>query len=120
MRNLIDLLNRSADEFGDGVAAIYRGDPVSFVELRALVERFSRALRGIGVGPGDRVALVMPNCLHSMVCYLGAIRAGAVAVPVNIRLKPEEMRFILGDVGARVLIAHERTWPTVSEAIESV
>lgn len=118
MRNLIDLLNRSAGEFGDGVAAIDRGDPVSFVELRDLVERCASALRHhAGVGPGDRVALVMPNCLHSIVCYLGAVRAGAIAVPVNIRLTAEEMRFILGDVGARVIIAHERTWPTVREAI---
>lgn len=119
-RNLIDLLNRSADEFGDGVAAICRGDPVSFAELREMVERLSRALRSVGVGPGDRVALVMPNCLHSIVCYLAAIRAGAIAVPVNIRLKPEEMRFIIGDVGARVLVAHERTWVTVSEALEGL
>lgn len=118
MRNLIDLINRSAEQFGDGVAAIYRGDPVSFVDLRDLVERCARALRHhAGVGPGDRVALIMPNCLHSMVCYLGAIRAGAIAVPVNIRLTAEEMGFILGDVGARVVIAHERTWPTVAEAI---
>jgi acyl-CoA synthetase (AMP-forming)/AMP-acid ligase II len=120
MRNLIDLLNRSADQFGGGVAAVYRGDPVSFASLREMIERFSRVLRGIGVGPGDRVALVMPNCLHSIVCYLGAIRAGAIAVPVNIRLKPEEMRFILGDVGARVLVAHERTWESVSEALEGL
>ena len=120
MRNLIDLLNRSADQFGGGVAAVYRGDPVSFASLREMIERFSRVLRGIGVGPGDRVALIMPNCLHSIVCYLGAIRVGAVAVPVNIRLKPEEMRFILGDVGARVLVAHERTWESVSEALEGL
>ncbi len=121
MHNLIDLLNRSADEFGDGVAAIYRGDPVSFTHLRELVERFSRALRShLGIGPGDRVALIMPNCLHSVVCYLGAIRAGATAVPVNIRLSAEEMHFILGDVGARVIVAHQRTWPTVAEAIEGI
>ncbi len=120
-RNLIDLLNRSADEFGDGVAAIYRGDPVSFAGLRERVSRVSRALRAhVGVRPGDRVALVMPNCLHSVVCYLGAIRAGAIAVPINVRLTPPEMRFIIGDVGARVVIAHERTWPTVSEALEDL
>ncbi|MEA3399771.1 MAG: long-chain-fatty-acid--CoA ligase [Armatimonadota bacterium] len=120
MRTLIDLLNRSADEFGDGVAAIYRGDPVSFAELRGLVERFSRALRDLRVEPGDRIGLVMPNCLHSVVCYLGAIRAGAIAVPVNVRLTAEEMRFILGDVGARLIVAHERTWQTVREALDGL
>lgn len=118
MRNLIDLLEHAAEDFGDGVAAVDRDEAVSFVELRGLVERCARALHHhAGVGRGDRVALAMPNCLHSVVCYLGAIRAGAVAVPINIRLTAEEMRFILGDVGARVIIAHDRTWPTVREAI---
>lgn len=121
MRNLIELLNQAADEFGDGVAAIYHGDPVSFIELRQRVRECARALRNhVGIEPGDRVALIMPNCLHSVVCYLGAISTGAIAVPVNIRLSAEEMRFILGDVGARVIIAHERTWPTVAEALEGL
>ena len=120
MRNLIELLNRSATDFRDRVAVVHRGDPVSYTGLRAKVEQFSRGLHALGIERGDRVALIMPNCLHSIVCYLGAIRAGAIAVPVNIRLKPEEMRFVLSDVGARLVVAHERIWPAVSEALKDV
>ncbi len=118
MRTLIELLDRASTEFGERVAAIHRGDSLTYAQLRELVETFASDLRArFDVGRGDRVALVMPNCLHSVICYFGVIRAGAVAVPINIRLKPEEMKFILGDVEARVVIAHGRTWQTVREAI---
>ena len=48
----------------------------------------------------------------------GAVRAGATALPVNIRLKPEEMRFILGDAAPVVAVIHEKVWATASQAIE--
>ncbi len=121
MRNLIELLNTAVARYGDRVAAIDGCDSVSFSELGQVIENFSRHLREFfDVGPGDRVALVMPNCLHSVICYLGVIRTGATAVPVNIRLKAEEMAFIIGDVEARLLVAHERTWPTVSVALSDL
>ncbi|HUS81090.1 MAG TPA: AMP-binding protein, partial [Armatimonadota bacterium] len=118
MRNLIELLVQASGDYGDRVAAIHRGGPVTYARLADLIERFSRHLRErFGIGPGDKVALVMPNCLHSAICYLGVIRTGAIAVPVNVRLKAGEMAFIIGDVEARLLIAHGRTWATVSEAL---
>ena len=76
MRHLIELLDASVSLFSDRAAAIHSGGSVTFGELGDLVEAFSRHLRErFGVGPGDRVALVMPNCLHSAVCYLGVIRS---------------------------------------------
>ena len=118
MRTLIELLDYASAEYGERVAAVYRGDSLTYADLARLVESFSRNLRArFDVGPGSRVALVMPNCIHSVICYLGVIRTGAVAVPVNIRLKAQEMKFILQDAGAHVVIAHERTWPTVSKVI---
>ncbi len=120
-QSIIELLDAAVERYDERVAAIHSGDSFTYRELAELIERFSRHLRErFAAGPGDRVALVMPNCLHSVVCYLGVIRTGAIAVPVNIRLKPEEMRFILGDVGARVVIAHGRTWATVSEAMQGL
>jgi long-chain acyl-CoA synthetase len=120
-QSIIELLDAAVERYDERVAAIHSGDSFTYRELAELIERFSRHLRErFAAGPGDRVALVMPNCLHSVVCYLGVIRTGAIAVPINIRLKPEEMRFILDDVGARVVIAHGRTWATVSDAMEGL
>ena len=83
-----------------------------------MIAGFAGALRRqLGVSPGDRVGLIMPNCVHSISCYLGTVRAGAIALPVNIRLKAEEMAFILKDAGVRSLVVDRRVWPTVWEAV---
>ena len=117
MRNLNELWSAAAGEFADRVAAHHLDRSYTYAELDRMIGGFAAGLSSrLGAEPGDRVALVMPNCLHSIVCYLGAIRAGAIALPVNIRLKAEEMRFILEDAGAEVLVVHRTVWPTVREA----
>jgi len=121
MRNLNDLWSLAAAEFCDRTAVIYADREHTYRELDGLIRGFAAGLRSrFGLAPGDRVALLMPNCLHSIVCYLGAIRAGAIALPVNIRLKADEMRFILDDAGAKAAVVHGNLWPTVREAIRDL
>lgn len=117
MKNLNELWATAAEECADQCAVICDDARTSYRELDRMIRAFAGGLRRLSVGPGDRVGLVMPNCLHSIVCYLGAIRAGAVALPVNIRLKPDEMRFILEDAGAKVIIAHEAVLKSLREAV---
>ena len=121
MNNLSDLWRLAAEEFAEATAVLYEGRETTYRELDALIEAFAGGLRErCGIEPGERVALVMPNCLHSIVCYLGAIRAGAIALPVNVRLKAEEMRFILQDAEAAVVVAHSTTRSAVQEALLGV
>ncbi len=121
MRNLNELWSAAASEHADRTALIHLGAEYGYADLDRMIRAFAGALQSAcGVRPGDRVALVMPNCLHSVVCYLGAVRAGAIAIPINIRLKPEEMRFILQDAGASVAVVHEKTWPSAGEALEGI
>jgi len=121
MRNLNELWSVAASQFGERPAVLYSGRAYTYADVDRLVRAFAGALQSrLGVEPGDRVALVMPNCLHSIVCYLGAIRAGAIALPVNVRLKAEEMRFILEDAAPEVAVAHRTTWPTVQQAAEGL
>ncbi len=118
MRDLSELWGNAVEQFGDRTAAIFEGEETSYAELDRMIGAFATSLRNLGVERGDRVALLMPNCLHSIICYLGAVRAGATALPVNIRLKPEEMRFILGDAAPTLAVIHERVWGTASQAID--
>ena len=121
LHNLNDLWNRAAGEFPDRTAVIHRDHAYSYAELDGLIRAFATAARErLGVQPGDRVALVMPNCLHSIVCYLGLIRLGAIALPINIRLKPSEMRFMFQDVAPVAAVVHESLRETVEEALEGV
>ncbi len=60
-----------------------------------------------GLAPGDRVAILMANCPEYLVAQLGAWHAGLVAVPVNARLHPEEVAYILADSGASMVVTDE-------------
>ncbi|NPV45721.1 MAG: long-chain-fatty-acid--CoA ligase [Armatimonadetes bacterium] len=121
MRNLTDLWTQAATKHATRIAVIHDGREYTYAELDHMIGSFAAGLReDYDIAPGDRVALVMPNCLHSIVCYLGCIRAGATALPINIRLKAGEMRFMLEDAGARLVIVHKTLWETVQEAIQGL
>ena len=121
MQNIIELLSATVDAFPDKVAAICGEDECTYAELDALVRRVSGHLRERwGLGPGDKAAILMPNCAEFVVCYLSIIRTGATALPVNIRLKPPEIQFILDDAGACALIAHEQTWPLARQVLQEL
>ena len=80
--------------------------------------RLANGLRGLGLGKGDRVAVLAYNCLEWMEIYVAAARAGLVAVPVNFRLAVPEIAFVLNDSGARVLIVQTAFRDTVRSVRE--
>ena len=67
--------------------------------------RVAGMLREAGVGPGDRVGIMLPNVPYFPVAYYGVLRLGAVVVPMNVLLKGREVRYYLEDPGAKALIA---------------
>src|SRR6202012_4630519 len=75
-------------------------------------------LRSLGVGKGDRVALLMPNSVEFCCLFYGAAKIGAVAVPLNTRLAAPELEFILSDSGSKVLIYGD-AFATAAEAIKT-
>jgi fatty-acyl-CoA synthase len=81
---------------------------LTYAELNARVNRLAHALVGVGVGRGDRVAALMFNSNEYMEVALALGKLGAILVPLNYRLAPPELEYILNDSGARVLIyGHE-------------
>ena len=90
-----DLVARAAAEHGDREAVIDGAERLTFTELAARVRQAGRALIAWGVRPGDRVALWAPNSAEWIVTALAAVSAGAVLVPLNTRLKPAEVGYLL-------------------------
>src|SRR5437899_5639069 len=87
--------------------ALIQGDRVlSYGELDARADRVAGGLRGLGVEPGDRVALLFSNDWRFAEVLFGTMRLGAVAVPLNIRMGDEALAYVLGDAEARVLVAN--------------
>src|ERR1700720_2446434 len=78
------------------------------------------ALRAAGVKPGDRVAFLSMNCHRLLEVYFGALGGGAIPLPLNIRLAPHELPFILNDAGAKILFLEKDFLAAVDSFRQSV
>ncbi|KAA9156918.1 long-chain-fatty-acid--CoA ligase [Amycolatopsis acidicola] len=99
-----DHLTRHAFTRPDATAVRFEGRSFSWRELHRRVRALAGWLSGRGVGRGDRVAILMTNRPEFLETLIAANALGAIAVPVNFRLAPAEIAYILGDSGASVLI----------------
>ena len=102
--SVFGMLESSARTYPQQPAIAWFGKKISYRELLADVERCSAALAGLGVGPGDRVAFVMPNCPQFVIAYYATARIGAIAVGNNPLYTKREMEHQLRDSGAKVVI----------------
>ena len=78
----------------------------TYAQFAAKVEHVAQAWLGKGLQPGDRIALHMRNSIELATCYYACFAAGFVAVPVNTRLTPEEISYVLDHSGAKAYLAH--------------
>lgn len=102
------VLDRMACDFADHLALVTPERSLTFGELRAEVRQAAAAIAGLGVHPGDRVAIWSPNTWHWVVACLATHYAGAVLVPVNTRYTAEEATDILARTRTPLLIAMGR------------
>jgi fatty-acyl-CoA synthase len=77
---------------------------VTYAELEARARGMALALQDLGVGPGERVAIVSPNAARFLVSYFGVSGYGRILVPVNYRLNADEISYIVGHSGSSVLL----------------
>ena len=112
-------------EFRDRAAAYY-ADKVGVVDgersftYRMFAERSHRlanALVDLGVAPGDRVSFLTYNTHHLLEAYFGVLEAGAVLNPVNVRLTPHDIGYILDHAASRVLVFHRDFLPLVESIV---
>jgi len=117
-----DFLDRAALVYGDRVAVVDEpGVPgswgrVTYTELQRRAWGMARALGAMGVGPGERVAIISPNAARFLCSFWGVSAYGRILVPVNYRLNGEEVRYIIGHSGATVVLVD----PEYDEAMRSI
>ena len=106
-------MNLASTVIGDGshdpdaIAVKLDDIALNYAALSVATAHFSGLLAERGIEPGDRVGIMLPNLPHFPVCYYGALRRGAVVVPMNVLLKRREVAYYLADSGAKVLFAWE-------------
>jgi long-chain acyl-CoA synthetase len=108
MASLISALDENAEREPDRLACVVGGDSLSYGQLREASCRFASALLDLGLQPGDRIGLYLPNCVDYVTCYLGVMRAGMIANPINAVLTPHEVQYLLSDSGAAALVSTKK------------
>src|SRR6266480_1387989 len=100
---------RHAHEKPGAVYLRFEGGSVTWAQIHGRVSGLAAALRERGVGAGDRVAIMMTNRPEFLETMFAANAIGAIVVPVNFRLAPDEIAYILTDSGASLLVVEEAT-----------
>ncbi|MCH7979364.1 MAG: AMP-binding protein, partial [Acidobacteria bacterium] len=95
------LLDRAQRVYGNKVGVVCAERGFTYSEFFERCMRLAGALRCQGLRPGERVAFLSYNCHRLLEAYYGVLQAGGVLLPLNIRLAPPEIAFILQDSGAR-------------------
>jgi len=114
------MLSETALRFPEHPALIAHGGSLSYRELQDRVERLASGLRSLGLGKGDKVGIFLPNCPEFVLTYFAVVRIGAVAVPCNILLKHEELRYIYQDAGVSAAVTSPALLPVALQAKESL
>ncbi len=115
--NLAILAERNVETFGQYDALTFEGRVYTNTEQLADAHRFAGALEQLGVTPGDRVAVMMPNAPEVFQAYGGIIAMGGVVVPIVFLLAPNEVNHILADSTPKVLVTSPDLYPGLSAAM---
>ena len=102
--SLAALVRAAARRTPDAPAVVSGDQRLTWAELDSAVDRAAAGYAALGLAPGERVAVQLPNGLPWLRAALGALRAGLVVVPVNTAYTDPELEYVLGDSGAVLLV----------------
>src|SRR5215831_5189005 len=110
----IRFLRYAEQQFPGKTAIICGEERLTYREFADRAAHLAGAICRLGIRPGDRVAFLSGNCHRLLEAYYGVLEAGAVLLPLNIRLAPQELAFILNDSGAKLLFLESQFLETAN------
>jgi long-chain acyl-CoA synthetase len=108
-------LEKTAHEFPQVNATDFMGARLTYRQLAEQVNRFASALNAMGVEPGDRIAIMLPNCPQIIIAYYAALSIGAVVVMTNPMYMEREMAYQFDDAGVKVLVGLDHFMPRIDK-----
>ena len=114
--SLTAMCERSCAEAGDKVATEFFGATMTYAQLGERIARAAEGLRRLGVGAGDRVAILLPNCPQHLVAFYAVLRLGAVVCEHNPLSTERELAEVFADHGAQVAVAMDSVAQRVKAA----
>lgn len=118
IKSIRDMWENNLPRFPRKTAIVEGEAALSFAEADEKIERLRTAFASrLGIRQHENVPVLLPNCLDYFLVYWALVKLGAVVVPVNTRLRAEEVRHILASTEGRTLIAHKSLWRTAQAAL---
>jgi long-chain acyl-CoA synthetase len=118
--NIAHKLDKAAEQNAGKIAIHFEDHSMTYAELQDATARFAGGLRDMGIVPGDRIAVYMPNLPQFVVAIWGAFKAGVVPTPMNPQLRRREIAHQLKDSGAKAIFALVHNIAEVEGAVEDV
>ena len=116
----VDLVGRNlAAGRGGKIAYIDDAGSCTYAQLAERVDRAANALHSLNIHSEERIAIAMLDSADWVALFLGAIKAGVVAVPVNTLMTEDDYRFMLADSRARLLVVSQALYPKFANLITS-
>ena len=115
--SVLEFRDRAERYFGPKVGVVDGDRRFTYAEYGERTHRLANALVGLGVAPGDRVSFITYNTHQLLEAYYGVLEAGAVLNPINIRLTPADIAYILDHSASRVVVFHRDFSPLVEQVV---
>ena len=112
-----DAFEKTAKENSQKTALIYLGTRYSYERIYRWALSFARSLADMGIEPGDRVVLYLPNSPQWVICWLGILMRGGVAVPITPIYTPSDLRYISNDSGAKAVVCMDTNYGYVTQVL---
>ncbi|WP_159881741.1 AMP-binding protein [Paenibacillus puerhi] len=116
-QNVADFLVQAAALYPERTALHFLGRKVAYRELLDSAYRFAHALQRLGVRPGERIAVMLPNCPQAVIAYYGSLLAGGIVVMTNPLYMPRELEHQLQDSGSRILVTLDLLFERVMKVV---
>src|SRR5437667_5816975 len=102
---------------GSKIAVYHEGISYTYAQIAELANRVGNALLDLGVDLEQRVALLLLDSPQFAAAFFGAIKLGAVPIPLNTGLRPSDYVYMLNDSRARVLLVHAAVWQQIRQIL---
>ena len=102
---LYDILSKTAEKYPNNLAVICGEEQYTYAQLKDRVDKLASGFLDMGMGKNHKIAMIHKNCHRFLEAYFAAVRIGAVLVPINYRLVPDDFVYILNNSQAKAIIA---------------
>jgi long-chain acyl-CoA synthetase len=119
-KSIVEAFDEAVGKWGNKTAVVFYGKKFKYKDLRTLSLRFAASLHDLGIGKGDIVAVLVPNCPQFMIAYFGILRLGATVTTVSPLYTSREVEHQLKDSGAKIIVVLDLLFEKVEKVWEKV